>query len=138
VPAPRVQIYDANDNLVTPPSNADATLITAVAATTTQTSTDQTNPGGRGVKVVLDMTAIGTGSVTLSIRGKDPASGKYYTILASAAVVGNGTTVYTVYPGAPAAANVSANDALPRTWQVQVVANNANPATYTVGASVIV
>jgi hypothetical protein len=113
-------------------------LITATGATTTQTTADQTNYNGRGVKVVLDMTTVGTGSVTATIQGKDTASGKYYTLLAGAAVATNSTNVYSVYPGLPATTNVSANDLLPRTWRVVVTANNANPTTYSVGASVIV
>jgi hypothetical protein len=115
-----------------------ASLITASGATTTQTSADQVNFNGRGLVVVLDMTAVGTGSVTATIQGKDAASGKYYTLLAGAAVVTNSTNVYTVYPAAPATANVSANSPVPRTWRVTVTAGNANPTTYTVGASVIV
>jgi hypothetical protein len=114
-----------------------AALVTASGATTTQTGSDQTNFNGRGVIVVLDMTTAGSGSVTLEIDGKDAASGKYYPLLTGAAVVSNTTNVYTVYPGAPATANVSANAPLPRTWRVKVTANNANAATYTVGASVI-
>jgi hypothetical protein len=83
--------------------------------------------------VVLDMTVVGTGSVTLTIQGKDEASGKYYTLLAGAAVTTNSTNVYTVFPGAPATANVSANDIVPRTFRILVTANNANSATYSVG-----
>jgi hypothetical protein len=109
--------------------------VTGSAVTTTQTGADQTNAGFRGVIVVLDMTVVGTGSVTLSIQGKDTVSGKYYTLLAGAAVTTNSTNVYTVYPGVPATANVSANSPLPRTWRVLVTANNANATTYTVGAS---
>ena len=129
----------ANDgsHLVTDTSNTDVTLITASGATTTQTGTDQTNDGCRGVKVVLDMTVVGTGSVTLTIQGKDAASGKYYTLLAGAAVTTNVTNVYTVYPGLTAAANVTASDVLPHTWRVITTANNANPCTYTVGASTL-
>lgn len=113
-------------------------LINAAAATTTQTSPDQTNVNGsRGVKVVIVTTAIGTGSVTVTIQGKDKISGSYYTLLAGAAVVTNTTNVYTVFPGAPVTANVSANDELPETWRVTVTANNANAATYTVGASLL-
>ena len=92
----------------------------------------------RGLKVILTTTAIGTGSITVSIQGKDPASGTYFTILAGAAVVTNTQNVYTVFPGAPVAANVSANDELPATWRIVVTANNANPATYTVGFSTLV
>lgn len=115
-----------------------AALITAAGATTTQTSADQTNVNGRGAKVVLDMTVVGTGNVTLTIQGKDAASGKYYTLLAGVAVSTNSTNVYEVYPGIPAAANAAASATLPRTWRVLVTANNANATTYTVGASVIV
>lgn len=117
--------------------NLDQTVgITAAGVTITQTGADQTNYNGRGVTVVLDMTSIGTGNVTLSIQGKDNASGKYYTIFTGAAVSTNSTNVYTVYPGITAAANVSAAAVLPRVWRVVVTANNANATTYTVGACV--
>lgn len=119
--------------------NADTgALITAVAATTTQTGADQSNSCYRGIKVVLDMTTVGTGSVTLTIQGKDVASGKYYTLLVGAAVTTISTNVYTVFPGAPATANVSANDMLPPNWRILVTANNANATTYKVGASLVV
>lgn len=113
-------------------------LIAASGVTTTQTGSDQVNYNHRGLIVVLSMTVVGTGSVTLTIQGKDPVSGQYYTMLAGAAVITNSTNVYTVYPGAPATANVSANAPLPRTWRVLATANNANPTTYTVAASIIV
>ena len=113
-------------------------LISVSAATTTQTTADQVNAGGRGVKVVLNTTVIGTGSVTLTIQGKDTASGQYYTILAGAAVITNVTNVYTVYPGLTAATNVTASDVLPRTWRLVVTANNVNAATYTAGACVLI
>lgn len=107
--------------------------------TTTFTSEDIANGYYRGVKVVLDVTVnAGTlGSVTLTIQGKDKTSGKYYTLLAGAAVVTVVTNVYTVFPGAPASTNISANDALPDVWRILVTSNNANPVTYTVGASLL-
>jgi hypothetical protein len=121
-----------------PAGNQDtAALITAAGATTTQTGADQTNLSGRGAICVLDMTVVGTGSVTLEIDGKDAASGKYYALLTGAAVVTNSTNVYTVYPGNTVAANVSASTVLPKTWRVKTTANNANAATYTVGCSVV-
>ena len=119
-------------------TNVDQTVgITASGVTTTQTGADQTNYNGRGAVVVLDMTTVGTGSVTLSVQGKDVASGKYYTIITGAAVVTNSTNVYRIYPGLTAVANTTVSDILPRTWRVVVTANNANATTYTVGASVI-
>ena len=113
-------------------------VVQAIGATVTQNSPDLLNPYGRGVKVFVNTTAIGTGSITVTIQAKDPGSGSYATLLASAAIVTNATGVYTVYPGLDAVANVSANDILPRQWRVSVTANNANPANYTVGACVIV
>jgi hypothetical protein len=96
------------------------------------------NLGARGIKVVAVTTVIGTGSVTVTIQGKDRASGTYYTLLAGAAIVTNTTNIYTVYPsGIAAVANVTAVDALPDIYRVTVTANNANPATYTVGWSTL-
>jgi hypothetical protein len=106
-------------------------------ATATVTGPDIVNTGASGVKVVAVTTAIGTGSITVSIQGKDPASGTYYTILAGTAITTNTTNVYTVFPGGPVAANVSANDSLPAVWRILVTANNANAATYTVGFSTV-
>lgn len=119
--------------------NLDNIVVLASATrTTTQTQADQTNYNHRGIIAVLDMTTVGTGSVTLEIDGKDPVSGKYYAILTGAAVVTNSTNIYTIYPGIAASANVSANNVLPRTWRVKVTANNANSATYSIGAMLIV
>jgi hypothetical protein len=106
-----------------------------VGVTTTQTGPDILSPTASGVKVVLDMTAIGTGSVTLAIQGKDKQSGKYYTLLSGAAVTTNSTNVYKVFPGATASANAVANDALPEVWRWRVTANNGNAASYSVGFS---
>jgi hypothetical protein len=112
-------------------------LISATGVTVNQGSGDLINYNSRGVKVALNMTVVGTGSVTLSIQGKDLTSGAYYTILTGAAVTVNGLTVYTLYPGVTTAANAAVSDILPRTWRVVVTAGNANPTTYTVGASLI-
>ena len=117
---------------------ANITLINASASTTTQASADQKNYNGRGCIIVLDVTNAGTGSITLAIQGKDRVSGKYYAILTGTAVTTVSTTIYRVYPGLTAAANATANDLLPRDWNVQVTANNANAMTYTVGAIVMV
>jgi hypothetical protein len=146
----RVTLYDVNGNAVLVNADgsltmtsesvtANLTLLASAAQTTTQTLADQTNATGRGVQVILDATvnAGGAGSITLEIDGKDPASGKYYSLLTGAAVVTVTTNVYRVYPGLTAAANATANDVLPRTWRVKVTANNANPVTYSVGACVL-
>lgn len=118
--------------------NLDNIVVLASGArTTTQTQADQTNYNHRGIIAVLDMTTVGTGSVTLEIDGKDPVSGKYYAILTGSAVSSNVTNIYRVYPGLTAAANATVNDVLPRTWRIKVTANNSNSAVYSVGCILI-
>lgn len=117
--------------------NSAGTALESAARTLTTSSDDLINDRCRGVHVVLDMTTVGTGNVTLTIEGKDELSGEYYTILAGAAVSTNSTNVYKVFPGAPATANVSANDLIPLNWRVTVTANNANEAVYSVGYSLV-
>lgn len=112
--------------------------IIQTAATATFTSSDIDNPNCRGVKVTLDVTDVSAGpSITLTIKAKDRASGKYTTLLAGAAVTTAVTNVYTVYPGLTAVANVTASDVVPEQLQVVVTANNANACTYTVGIALI-
>ena len=132
-PIGRSQIFDSSGNAVTFAANTGVTLLPSAARTTTQTSADLVNSNAKFVHVILDMTVVGTGSVTVTINGKDPASGKYYLLLAGAAVTTNVTNVYKVGPGLTAAANAAANDFVPAIFQIVVTANNANSATYSVG-----
>ena len=113
-------------------SNVPGALLAGAARTVTTVSPDQTNFNARTLKVVLDVSAIGTGSITVTVQGKDNLSGNYYPLLTGAAVVANGTTAYDVGPGIPNVAAVSAGVVVPRYYRVQVVANNANPVTYSV------
>lgn len=116
----------------------EVTLLTSASRTTTQTSADLQNLGGHaGLIVVLDMTTVGTASVTVTINGKDSASGKYYLILAGAAVVTNSTNRYRVSPTLAASANAIAQDELPPVFQIVVTANNANAGVYSVGYALV-
>jgi hypothetical protein len=114
--------------------NENTTLLASAARTTTQASADIVNYNGLTyLDVILDTTVASTGSVTLSIDGKDPASGKYYNLLTGAAVTTVSTNVYRVGVGLTPTANATANMALPRTFRIVVTANNANTQTYSVG-----
>lgn len=116
----------------------EVVLLPSASRTTTYTSPDLQNLGGHSALcVVLDMTTVGTGSVTVTINGKDPASGKYYLILAGAAVTTNSTNRYRVSPTLGASANAIAQDDLPPTFQIVVTANNANAAVYSVGYTLV-
>lgn len=124
--------FDLTKSLLqNPPGTAVAS-----AAPNTYVSEDMENLGRRGLKLTIDITNINGATVTVTIQGKDKVSGKYYTLLASAALVANGTTTLTVYPGETAAANLVANDILPATWRVSVVIATATP-TLTIGGAVI-
>lgn len=120
------------------PENTDRTIFASAARTATVNGADLTNRAGRGVKIVIDATAASaTPSVVFTVQGKDPTSGKYYTILVSAAVTGVSTTVLTVYPGATVAANLAVSDVIPRTWRVIATHGDADSITYSVGYSII-
>jgi hypothetical protein len=123
------------------PSNFDivgSLFPSGAQAPATYVSSDQRNWLRRGIKLVIDITANGgTGTLTVTIQGKDPGSGKYYTILASTALAAVATTTLTVYPGIAASANVAASDVLPSTWRVQAVVGTNN-VTATIGATVLV
>jgi hypothetical protein len=114
---------------------ASIPLFPSAARTTTITSPDLINQGCDFMDVIMDTTAFGSGSVTLTINGKDPASGKYYLILSGAAVVSVVTNVYHIGPGLTAAANVTANSSVPEVFQIVCTANNSNTQTYSVGVN---
>ena len=63
-------------------------VLANVARTASLNAPDQRNQLQRGVIVVFDITAVPTvDTVLLTIEGKDPVSGQYYTILAGTAQV---------------------------------------------------
>lgn len=96
-------------------------------------------PGSRGVKVVLDITAVpGTDTVQLIIEGKDRVSGKYYAVLTGAAAVAVSTVVATVAPGITVTTNVAVADELPDTYRVRVVHSAATNFTYSIGIDELV
>ena len=119
--------------------NSVETLFTSKARTATENSPDQLNPSASGLHLVIDVTAAtDTPSVVFTLQGKCPVSGKYYTILASSAITGTGTTVLKVFPGSAVAANATANDILPKHWRVIATHADADSITYTVTASLVV
>lgn len=118
--------------------NSTENVLASAARTASIDSADFRNPSGRGLALVIDVTAIAaTPSITVTIQGKDPVSGKYYTLLASAAITTVSTTVLRVYPGLTAAANLAANDVLPEIWRASVAHGDADSITYSIGACVI-
>lgn len=92
--------------------------------------------GARSLVVTIDVTAATSSpSVVFTIQGYDSVSGKTYTLLASAAITGIGTTVLRVSPDLAVSANLIAKDIVPANWTVAAVHGNTDSITYTVGAS---
>jgi hypothetical protein len=113
----------------------EVTLAVSAARTATAQFSGPVNDQFNGIDFIIDVTAIAaTPSVVFTIQGQDPVSGKWYTILASAAIVGVGTTILRVHPGAVVTANVSANACMPRTWRVDATHADADSITYSLGA----
>lgn len=130
----------ATGNIVPKVPTDTLALVTLTGAAAGVNGIDQTNGGFRGVKLVIDVTAITgtTPSLIVTLQGKDAASGKYYNMFVSASLTAVGTTVLTLYPGLTAAANVTANDVLPKVWRVITTVAGTTPAvTATIGASLV-
>lgn len=112
----------------------------APGAHTAGTYDNELNPLGAGkayvnyfhesCEIIVDVTNV-TGSVTVSLLGYDPVSGKTWTVLSSAAIAAASTVVLQVSPQIPAAANQAARDFLPPNYIVRVVVATG-PATFTV------
>jgi hypothetical protein len=100
-----------------------------------------TNPGCTGCDLIIDITdedtGGGAGNVVFTLQGVDEASGKKYTILASAALVAIATTILRVGRGLTASANVVANSHLPKKMNLLITPGNANPMIYSVGLNLI-
>ena len=119
------------------------TFPTVIVKASGETATDQdvkldTPVGAAGLLLVIDITdedtGGGAGAVTVTIQGYDPASGKLWTILASASLATVATTLMRVHHNLAAAANVAAKDILPPQIRINVNHTNANPMIYSIGA----
>ncbi len=115
-----------------------ATALSGTLTTASIDGGDQDNQSGRrSAIVVIDITAITSGNATFTLQGKDTASGKYYTILASAALAAVATTILRVDPNLTAAGNTIAKDIMPSQWRVIMVAASLVGCTYTVGVNLV-
>ena len=113
-------------------ANRQQTIL-ASAARTADSNTQVTH-SGIGGKIIIDCTVDpAAASVVFTVEGIDPASGKVFTILASAAVASVSTVVLTIHPFITAAANTAANDFLPENFNVWADHADGDSITYSVG-----
>lgn len=125
--------------IITPASGhgSGIVLLNSGAVTTNGNCGDQVNTLARGIKLFLSPGSFGSGAsaITVTIQGKDPVSGSYYTLLTSASLTASTFSVLSVYPGLAVSANVSANDVLPPVWRVTWQASNWGTGGSTLGIS---
>lgn len=120
-------------------NNTPFTAYASAARTASPADAVFVNYGYLGVMIVIDVTAVtATPSVVFNIEGVDSLSGKVWTLLASAAITGTGTTVLEVHPGITASTNVRAKGAVPRNWQINPVHADADSITYSVAVHPII
>lgn len=112
-----------NESLVLAPS----------AARTADWQAPLSNVNARALHLIMDITAFTAGSVTVTVFGKDRASGKLYVILASAALAAVATTILKVGSGLTAAANLVANDLVPKDLVFDFNHADATSITYSAG-----
>lgn len=104
------------------------------AARTTAQSVDILNEAGRKyLHLIIDVTLDpALASITPTIRGKDPVSGKYYDLLVGAAIAATGTVILKIGPALTAAGNLVANDFIPRSWNFEMAVADTDSITYSV------
>jgi hypothetical protein len=116
--------------------NREVTLVASAARTATESFSDVVCYNAIGAVIVIDITAItDTPSVVFTVEGKCTLSGKYYTLLASAAKTGTGTTALFIGPGVPTGANVSIGYPLPRIIRITATHADADSMTYSVSCN---
>ncbi len=102
-------------------------------------SEDQNNYAYAGAIVFINVSAItGAGNtLTVTVQGKDPVSGTYYPLLASAGLTATGLTVLEISPSiTTVTANATAAKQLPKTFRVAAtVAGTVTTLTYSVGVT---
>ena len=120
--------------------NIALVLLSSAQRTTATNSADVTdNFGAKSAVVIIDVTSVNavTPTLTVTIQGKDPTSGKYYTILTSAAISTVSTVVLRVHPALAASANLIAKSIMPQTWRVSVAVGDADACNYSIGAQLV-
>ena len=113
------------------------TLSAQVAATVN--SADQNGAGVKRVFCTFNQSAkVGTPSSTIAIQNKDKVSGKYISLITSAAITADNTPT-AVYSGdgLPVTTNVSAGLPIAPTWRLQIVVTGTTSTTATVGCVIV-
>ena len=111
--------------------------LTAAAAAGTYWSPNLPNPSAHALKCLVSISSVAPGgTLTVTLMGVDPPSGRPYTLLASAALGSVADTLLEVGPGVTVGTNTAASVFVPATWKVKAVTATAAVAA-TIGCSLI-
>ena len=117
-------------------TNRAVEVLESLARTATLNSELLTNAFGKGLIVLVDVTAVtGTPSVVVKVQGE--INGVFYDLLTSVAITATGQTVLHVYPAITEVANTKVAAPVPRNWRVRVEHGNADSITYSINACVL-
>lgn len=124
--------YTPNGDLVSQEQTPYSVVWFGLAARTATPATNGVALPSQASAVMISIvtTASAAPSTIFAIDGYDPATDTYFNLATSAAVVGNGTTILRVYPGAVPVANVGVDNVVPRVIRVTATHGNGNSHTY--------
>lgn len=119
-------------------NNNDVTGLSSTARTATTSTPDQISYNYQGVIVGVNVSALtATGTLVITIEGKDPISSVYYTLFTGTAIAATGFFPYQFYPGAAITSGVSAAGRVPRVFRVTATPGNGVSITYSVNLSML-
>ena len=119
-----------------PGYNSEVIVLTSAARAVAQAydSAEYFNHSGQGILVIIKVSAVtASPSVVVTIQGKDPASGKFYTLATRTAIITTGTYQLKMYPHAVAVAGTVVRDFLPQQFKIVCTHGDTDSATYSVG-----
>lgn len=125
-------------NVITRAVGSSFSIYASAARTTTPDTAEIELPqGSKHFTIVIDVTAAtSTPSTVFTVAGVDRVSGKTWTLLTSAALVGSGTTVMHLGPGLTTSGTTTVNAPLPPVIRVTATHGNANSQTYSAAGHV--
>lgn len=113
--------------------------LNAVTATTTNGDALE-NLSSNSAHIIINITALTgtTPTAAFALQGYDESSQTFYNMLSSTNLAATGQTVLKVGPGLVAAANLTINDVMPKTFRIICVLLGTTPSvTATVGVNLI-
>ena len=122
------------------PSIIPRELVASAARIASGQSAEFLNNDHKGIQLNINRSAVSgtTPTLVVKLQGKDPVSGTWYDILATGTINNTGHQTLTIFPGAPATANVSGNAFLPAMYRIDWTIGGTTPSfTFSVGASLM-